>query len=56
MPFKSGAQQRFAYANPEKFGGKSGLAEWSAATDFKSLPEYKKKASGLGRKKEKKDA
>jgi hypothetical protein len=55
MPFKSEAQQRFAYANPEKFGGKSGLAEWSAATDFKSLPERKKKAPGLGRGKVKKD-
>jgi hypothetical protein len=49
MPFKSGAQQRFAYANPEKFGGKKGLAEWSEATDFKTLPE--RKAPGFGRKK-----
>ena len=51
MPFKSAAQQRFAYANPEKFGGKEKLAEWSAATDFKTLPEKKKKAPGFGRKK-----
>jgi hypothetical protein len=49
MPFKSEAQQRFAYANPEKFGGKKGLKEWSDATDFKSLPA--RKAPGLGRKK-----
>lgn len=39
MPFKSKAQQGFAYANPDKFGGKKGLAEWSADTDFNSLPE-----------------
>ncbi len=44
MPFKSAAQQRFAYANPSKFGGKKGLAEWSGDTDFDSLPE--KVASG----------
>lgn len=49
MPFKSQAQQKFAYANPDKFGGKAGLAEWSSATDFKTLP--KRKATGLGRKK-----
>jgi len=48
MPFESKAQQRFAYAHPEKFGGKAGLAEWSAATNFKSLPE--KKSSGVHRK------
>lgn len=39
MPFDSKAQQRFAYANPSKFGGKKGLKEWSAATDFSKLPE-----------------
>ena len=50
MPFQSKAQQRFLYAHPEKVGGKSKLAEWSSATDFKTLPE-KKKATGLGRKK-----
>jgi hypothetical protein len=49
MPFQSKAQQGFLYAHPEKVGGKKKLAEWSAATDFKHLPE--KKASGLGRKK-----
>ena len=43
MPFDSKAQQRFAYANPEKFGGKEGLAEWSASTDFKKIPERKSK-------------
>jgi hypothetical protein len=42
VPFLSKAQQRFAYANPEKFGGKGKLAEWSAATNFGSLPEKKK--------------
>jgi hypothetical protein len=42
MPFESSAQQRFLYAHPEKVGGKKKLAEWSAATDFKHLPEKKK--------------
>ena len=51
MPFESKAQQRFLYAHPEKVGGKSKLAEWSSATNFKTLPERKKKAPGLGRKK-----
>lgn len=53
MPFESKAQQRFAYANPEKFGGKEKLAEWSSATDFSTLPEKKKKSSGFGRKRKK---
>jgi hypothetical protein len=43
MPFKSKAQQRFLYAHPEKVGGKEALAEWSSATNFKTLPEKKKK-------------
>jgi len=43
MPFASKAQQRFLYAHPEKVGGEKKLAEWSAATDFGSLPEKKKK-------------
>jgi hypothetical protein len=43
MPFKSASQQRFAHANPEKFGGEKGLKEWDKSTDFKSLPEKKKK-------------
>jgi hypothetical protein len=41
VPFDSKAQQRFAYAHPEKFGGKKGLAEWSSKTDFSKLPERK---------------
>ena len=41
MPFESKAQQRFAYAHPEKFGGKEGLKEWSSATDFSKLPARK---------------
>ena len=44
MPFKSKAQQGYLYAHPEKIGGKKALAEWSADTDFSSLPE--KVASG----------
>lgn len=43
MPFQSKAQQRFLYAHPEKVGGKAKLAEWSSDTNFKSLPEKKKK-------------
>lgn len=43
MPFESKAQQRFAYAHPDKFGGKQGLEEWSGDTNFSSLPARKKK-------------
>jgi len=39
MPFESKAQQRYAYAHPEKFGGKEGLKEWSSSTDFSKIPE-----------------
>lgn len=42
MPFASKSQQRFLYAHPDKVGGKAKLKEWSAATDFKSLPDKKK--------------
>lgn len=52
MPFESKAQQRFLHAHPEKVGGEKKLAEWDRATDFKSLPERKKKAPGFGRKKD----
>lgn len=45
MPFQSKAQQRWAYANPQKLGGKEKLKEWSNATDFAKLPEKKKKFS-----------
>lgn len=44
MPFASKSQQRFAYAHPEKFGGKEGLSEWSSATDFSKIPEKKKES------------
>lgn len=40
MPFKSQAQQKYMYAHPEILG-KKGLKEWSAHTNFKSLPSYK---------------
>jgi hypothetical protein len=43
MPWSSKKQQRFGYSNPEKFGGKKGLKEWSDATDFSKLPEKAKK-------------
>lgn len=45
MPFQSKAQQGYAYAHPEKFGGKEKLKEWAAETDFAHLPEKKKKKS-----------
>lgn len=38
-PFMSLAQSHYAYAHPDKFGGKKGLAEWSADTNYKSLPK-----------------
>lgn len=40
-PFASMAQARFLHAHPEKVGGKSKLAEWDKATDFKHLPKKK---------------
>ena len=51
MPFQSKAQQRFLYAHPEKVGGKDKLSEWSSATNFKTLPEKKKKFSYASKKK-----
>jgi hypothetical protein len=41
-PFNSKAQRRFAYANPEKFGGKKGIKEWEEKTP-KNIPEKVKK-------------
>jgi hypothetical protein len=37
-PFKSKSQRKFAYANPEKFGGKEGVKEWESKTP-KNIPE-----------------
>lgn len=51
MPFVSKKQQKFAHANPEKFGGEEGLKEWDSATDFSSLPERKKKFNYSPKKK-----
>ena len=42
-PFTSKAQRKFAYANPEKFGGKEGIKEWEEKTP-KKLPEKVKKS------------
>jgi hypothetical protein len=53
MPFVSAAQQRFAHANPQKFGGEKKLAEWDQSTDFKTLPERKKKKFNYVPKKKK---
>jgi hypothetical protein len=41
-PFQSKKQRRFAYANPEKFGGKKGIKEWESKTP-KNIPESVKK-------------
>ena len=45
-PFRSESQKRFAYANPEKFGGKKGVEEWQSKTP-KKLPEKVKKMESL---------
>lgn len=45
-PFTSKAQRKFAYANPEKFGGKEGIKEWESKTP-KKLPEKVKKSKKL---------
>lgn len=52
MPFKSKAQERFAFANPDKFGGKKHiLEEWAKVTP-RNIPERvgKKKAKKHGRR------
>ena len=44
MPFKSKAQQRWAYTKKgtEALGGPEKVAEWQGATDEASLPERAK--------------
>jgi len=44
MPYASKAQQRYFHANEKKLN-KQGVdvGEWDKATDFKKLPEKKKK-------------
>jgi hypothetical protein len=44
-PFRSQAQRRFAYAHPEKFGGKKGIKEWESKTP-KDIPEKLHKQFG----------
>lgn len=39
MPFVSKKQRAFAHANPDKFGGEEGLAEWDSDTPS-DLPTY----------------
>lgn len=53
MPFKSKAQQRFMFAAESRGDVPKGTAErWAKDTpDIKALPEKKRKAPGLGRKK-----
>lgn len=41
MPFLSKRQARFAFSNPDKFGGTQKVKEWADKTDFKKLPERK---------------
>lgn len=43
MPFASQKQRRFAYANPEKFGGEKGISEWESKTPSK-IPEQVEKS------------
>ena len=50
MPFKSRAQQGWAFSNPSKLGGMAKVKEWADATNFKNLPErvtQKPKKRGL---------
>jgi len=51
MPFASRAQQRYMYAHKDdpKMKGVD-LKEWSAATDFKKLPEKKTKKFARGKR------
>lgn len=44
--FKSKAQRRFMYANPEKIGGQKGIKEWEKDTP-KNIPEKVKKTEVL---------
>jgi hypothetical protein len=44
MSFKSDAQRKYMFANPEVLGEK-GLHEWAAASKGKKLPEHVKKPS-----------
>lgn len=48
-PFQSEAQRKFAYANPEKFGGKEGIEEWESHTP-KDIPKKKKSLKKYKRK------
>ena len=50
MPFRSKAQQRFLEANPAKVGGKGKLREWEQSTNFKTLPEKKRKRGILSKR------
>jgi hypothetical protein len=57
MPYESKAQAAFFNIHRKELEKKGvDVGEWNAASKGKDLPEYKKKASGLGRKKEKKNA
>lgn len=42
IPYESKKQQRYLHAHPDILG-KEGLKEWDTATNFKKLPEKKKK-------------
>jgi len=40
MPFRSVAQQRWAFANPEKLGGIDKVMEWARTTNYGNLPKH----------------
>lgn len=51
MPFASKAQQRYMYAHKDDPSMKNvDLKEWSASTNFKKLPEKKKKFAYAAKK------
>jgi len=52
MPFASRAQQKYMYAHKDDPSMKNvDLKEWSEATDFKKLPEKKKRFNYSAKKK-----
>jgi hypothetical protein len=51
MPYASRAQQKFFHANKSKLEKQGvNVSEWDRATDFKTLPEKKKKFTYASKK------
>ena len=50
MPFKSEAQRKFAFAKPEKFGGKKVVKEFAKASKGMKLPEKVRRATNQGKR------